>query len=97
MRHAVWLGMLFLALTGNGQAQTNSGPTENPTMSDAQIRELLDAAKVTAKASRENVDYARVVPDILFQILAKLDKIEDKLDKVENAIKSNQAARANRR
>ncbi len=47
-------------------------------MSAAEIRELLDAAKATAKASRENVDYIRVVPDILYQILAKLDKVENK-------------------
>jgi len=66
-------------------------------VSGAEIRELLDAAKATAKATRENVDYARTVPDILFQILTKLDKIEDKLDKVENAVKRNQAIRTNSR
>jgi hypothetical protein len=63
-------------------------------MSDADIRELLDAARATAKAARENVDYNRVVPDILTQILAKLDKIEDKLDKVENAVRAAAPRRA---
>ncbi len=58
---------------------------------------MLDAAKATAKATRENVDYARVTPDILFQILAKLDKIEDKLDKVETAVKRNPVTRTNTR
>ncbi|NNM74527.1 hypothetical protein [Enterovirga aerilata] len=57
-------------------------------MSPGEMRELLDAARATAKASRESVEYGRVVPDILQQILAKLDKIEDKLDKVENAVKA---------
>jgi hypothetical protein len=28
------------------------------------------------------------MPDLLTQILAKLDKIEDKLDRVENAVKA---------
>jgi hypothetical protein len=60
-----------------------------PPLPDADMRELVEAAKATAKAARENVDYARVTPDILTQILAKLDKIENKLDKVENAIKDN--------
>jgi hypothetical protein len=41
------------------------------------MRELLEAARATAKASRESVDHGRVVPDILQQILAKLDKIEN--------------------
>lgn len=57
-------------------------------MSAAEIRELIDAAQATAKATREAVDYSRVTPDLLTQILAKLDKLEDKLDKVENAIKA---------
>jgi tetrahydromethanopterin S-methyltransferase subunit G len=39
------------------------------------------------------VDYVRVTPDILHQILAKLDKLEDKLDKVENAVKAQQGRR----
>jgi hypothetical protein len=56
-------------------------------MAEADFRELLEAARATAKATRENVEHSRVVPDILTQILSKLDKIEDKLDKVENAVK----------
>ena len=57
-------------------------------MVEADFRELLDAVRATAKATREGVEHSRVVPDILTQILAKLDKIENKLDKVENAVKS---------
>ncbi len=72
-------------------AQAPAGPAAP--LSDADTRELLDAAKATAKATRESVEYARVTPDILHQILAKLDKIEDKLDKVENAVKAQQRGR----
>jgi hypothetical protein len=54
---------------------------------------LIDAAKATAKATQESLDYARVTPDILHQILAKLDKLEGKLDKVENAVKAQQPRR----
>lgn len=93
MRRAVVAAIAVLGLTAQAMAQTNSTPSnETATVTRAEIRELIDAAKATAKASRENVDYARVVPDLLFQILAKLDKLEDKLDKVENAIKENPAA-----
>jgi hypothetical protein len=63
-------------------------PGPSGAMSPGDMRELLDAARATAKATRESVDYGRVVPDILQQILAKLDKLENKLDKVENAIKA---------
>ena len=98
MRHTVWVGVCLLGFIGHTQAQTNTAPAaESPAMSSTEIRELLDAAKATAKATRENVDYARTVPDILFQILTKLDKIEDKLNKVENALKRNQPIRMNSR
>ena len=73
------------------------GPAHGQSPSEAETRELLEAARATAKAARENVEYARVVPDILTQILAKLDKIEDKLDKVENAVKAGQPRRAGAR
>ncbi len=53
--------------------------------------------QATAKASRENVDYARVVPDLLYQILAKLDKIEGKLDKVETTLKAAQGSASRKR
>ena len=62
-------------------------------LSESDTRELLEAAKATAKATRESVEYARVTPDILHQILAKLDKLEDKLDKVEDAVKAQQRGR----
>ena len=87
MRSAIVIGMVGLGLVAPAGAQTT------PAMPDAQMRELVDAAKATAKATRESVDYARVTPDILTQILAKLDKIEDKLDKVENAIKRDNSGR----
>ena len=91
MRGGIGVGIVVLGLVaglpGSAQAQTT------PPLPDADMRELVEAAKATAKASRENVDYARVMPDILTQILAKLDKIENKLDKVENAIKDGNARR----
>ncbi len=51
-----------------GTAQAQASRTE--------MQELIEAARATAKATREGVDYNRVVPDLLTQILAKLDKIE---------------------
>ena len=80
-------GFLCLALAGPAAAQAASALTP------ANTRELIDAAKATAKATQESLDYARVTPDILHQILAKLDKLEGKLDKVENAVKAQQAKR----
>ena len=90
MRRFVGIGVVTAALVSPALGQTAPAP------SSPEMRELLDAAKATAKATRENVDYARVTPDLLYQILAKLDKLEDKLDKVENAIKRETAARARR-
>ncbi len=78
---------LCLVLVGPAAAQTA------PALSQADTRELIDATKATAKATRESLSYARVTPDILHQILAKLDKLEGKLDKVENAIKAQQGTR----
>ena len=90
MRGAVIVGVVLGALAaGPGQAQAPAAAA----MSEADLRELLDAARATAKATREGVDHGRVVPDILTQILTKLDKIEDKLDKIENAVKSAGEAR----
>ncbi|WP_262273453.1 hypothetical protein [Microvirga yunnanensis] len=86
-----------MAFTAQSQAQTGPSPSESTNLSRADIRELIDATKAAAKASRENVDYNRVIPDILTQILAKLDKFEDKLDKVENSIKRTQPTRATAR
>ncbi len=91
MRSAILVGIVLGRLIVPAQAQTG------PALSDAELRELIEAAKATAQATRENVDYARVMPDILTQILAKLDKIEDKLDKVEHAIKEGRPRRANAR
>jgi hypothetical protein len=52
------------------------------------VREIIDAVRATAKATREAVDYQRVVPDILTQVLAKLDKLENKLDKIEDVLRA---------
>jgi hypothetical protein len=91
MRKVVGIGLMAAVLVSPALAQTEPAP------SSAEMRELLEAAKATAKASRENVDYARVTPDLLYQILAKLDKVENKLDKIENAIKADTAAARARR
>ncbi|HEX2554048.1 MAG TPA: hypothetical protein VHL98_10115 [Microvirga sp.] len=91
----VWSGaaaaLMTIALAGPAAAQAPAAPGAG--LSEAETRELLEAAKATAKATRESVEYARVTPDILHQILAKLDKLEDKLDKVENAVKAQQRSR----
>jgi hypothetical protein len=83
--------LVAIGLAGPAAAQAPAG--QGATLSEADTRELIDAAKATAKATRESVEYARVTPDILHQILAKLDKLEDKLDKVENAVKAQQRSR----
>lgn len=67
-------------------AQAEMAPTG--TMAGSEMGELVEAARATAKATREGVDYGRVVPDILTQILAKLDKIEDKLDRIDTNTKT---------
>jgi hypothetical protein len=91
MRGAVIVGLVLGALAaGPAQAQAPAPAA----MSEADVRELLDAARATAKATREGVDHSRVVPDILTQILEKLDKLEDKLDKVETEIKRQRTAKA---
>ncbi len=95
MRRAALVAAFCLAASTQVHAQTPAAPA--PAMSGAEIRELLDAAKATAKASRENVDYIRVVPDVLYQILAKLDKVENKLDKIENELKAAKSSLAKKR
>jgi len=95
MRRAIGIGLVLGALTNPALAQSDAPAAAPATPSGSEMRELLDAAKATAKATRDNLDYAKVTPDLLYQILAKLDKIEDKLDKVETAIK-REPARARR-
>ena len=85
MRGGVIVGLLLGVLAGAPAQAQGAAPAP---MSEGDMRELLEAARATAKATRESVEYGRAVPDILTQILTKLDKIEDKLDKVENAVKS---------
>ena len=101
MRGAVIVGFMLAvlaALPAHAQAQLPASQPPAPTsMAEADFRELLDAARATAKATRDGVEYGRVVPDILTQILAKLDKIENKLDKIENAVKSEGRRPAARR
>jgi hypothetical protein len=80
-------GFLCLALSGPVAAQAAPAPSQ------ADTRELIDATKATAKATQESLNYTRVTPDILFQILAKLDKLENKLDKIENTLKAQQGKR----
>ena len=97
MRGAIGIGLVLAALAGPAFAQsTTPQGGAQAGLGEADIRELLEAAKASAKAARESVDYARVTPDILTQILAKLDKIENKLDKIENAVKATALRRATR-
>lgn len=96
MRFLAIASVLTIGLTCQAMAQT--GPANDVVAaSRTEMRELIEATQAAAKASRENVDYARVVPDLLYQILAKLDKIENKLDKVETTLKATQASAARKR
>ncbi len=88
MRRPSLIAIALLAFAAQAQAQTSPSSEET--------RELLEAAKATAKATRDSLDYVRVTPDLLYQILAKLDKVEGKLDKIENAIKDGNAQRSRR-
>ena len=93
MRPITLAAVLTVGLISQAIGQTSPAPTSDAaSVSRTEIRELIEAAQATAKASRENVDYSRVVPDLLYQILAKLDKIENKLDKVETTLKANQTS-----
>ena len=98
MRGAIELGCVLGGARGSGVRAIDdaAGRRAQAGLGEADIRELLEAAKASAKAARESVDYARVTPDILTQILAKLDKIENKLDKIENAVKATALRRATR-
>ncbi len=92
MRILAVAAVLTLGLSSQAMGQASPAPTPEPTaLTRSEVRELIEAARATAKASRENVDYARVVPDLLYQILAKLDKIEDKLDRVDTTLKASAA------
>lgn len=98
MRLLVIASALTIGLTCQAVGQTSPAPANDTVAATrTEMRELIEAAQATAKASRENVDHARVVPDLLYQILTKLDKLEDKLDKVETTLKETQASAARRR
>lgn len=98
MRSTAIASLLLIGLTGQALGQTAPAPANDAVAaSRAEMRELVEAMQATAKASRENVDYARVVPDLLYQILGKLDKIEDKLDKVETTLKQTRASASGKR
>ena len=100
MRGAAVSGLLLMGLwlappalaqgTTPGAAPAQASSQAAPALSEADLRALVEAARATAAAARENLDYARVTPDILTQILAKLDKIE-------NAIKAGGAPPRQRR
>ena len=90
----LWLPPPALAQTTTpGAAPAQASSQAAPALSEADLRALVEAARATAAATRENVDHARVTPDILTQILAKLDKPENQLDKIQNAIKAGGTAR----
>ncbi|QRM28547.1 hypothetical protein [Microvirga sp. VF16] len=98
MRYVTIASLLILGSTTQAVGQTGPAPSNDAVVaSRTEMRELIEAMQATAKASRENVDYARVVPDLLYQILTKLDKIEDKLDKVETTLKATQASASKKR
>jgi hypothetical protein len=98
MRILTVAAVLTFGLASQAMGQGSPAPSpEAASVTRSEVRELIEAARATAKASRENVDYARVVPDLLYQILAKLDKIEDKLDRVDTTLKASQAAAARKR
>lgn len=98
MRPVTIASLLIVGLTSQALSQTGPAPANDAvTATRTEMRELIEATQAAAKASRENVDYARVVPDLLYQILTKLDKIEDKLDKVETTLKATQAATSRKR
>ena len=80
-------GVAGMRVSTAAHAQTAT-PSAGAALSADDIRALIEASQATAKASRETVDYGRVVPDILTQILAKLDKIEDKLARIEDLQKA---------
>ena len=96
MRSAALIGTASFSHRTCAGADRRPRPDAEPNLSSSEVRELLDAAKATAKATRENVDYVRVVPDILFRSSTKLDKLEDKLDKIETEMKRRQEAIASR-
>ncbi|WP_262268519.1 hypothetical protein [Microvirga yunnanensis] len=98
MRLVVIASVLTIGFACQAAAQTAPAPSADAvTATRSEMRELIEAVQATAKASRENVDHARVVPDLLYQILTKLDKIEDKLDKVETTLKETQASASRKR
>ena len=92
MRYVAIASLLIVGLTGQAAGQTAAPSNDAVAASRTDMRELIEATQAVAKASRENVDHARVVPDLLYQILTKLDKIETKLDKVETILKETQAS-----
>jgi len=98
MRIVAVAAILTFSLAGQAMGQSSPSPSGEATaVTRSEIRELIEAAQATAKASRENVDYARVVPDLLYQILTKLDKIEDKLDRVDTTLKASQSSAGRKR
>jgi hypothetical protein len=98
MRIVAVAAILTFSLASQAMGQSSPAPSSEATaVTRSEVRELIEAAQATAKASRENVDYARVVPDLLYQILTKLDKIEDKLDRVDTTLKASQASAGRKR
>src|SRR3954464_4010115 len=98
MRGVIGIGLVLAALAGPALAQSTTPQAGAPQagLGEADIRELLEAAKESAKAARETVDYVRVTPDLPTQILAKVDKIENNLDKIAHAVTAPPPRRAPR-
>ena len=85
---AMGLGVGMPLLGGDVARAQTATPSAGAGLTADDVRALIEASQATAKATREGVDYGRVVPDILTQVLAKLDKIEDKLARIEDLQKA---------
>ncbi|WP_188611704.1 hypothetical protein [Chelatococcus reniformis] len=87
--------MTVILLAGPAPARAGEPPAAKPApaTSEADSRDLLEAAKATAKSARTTAENIAVVPDLLVQILTKLDKIEDKIARLETAMQAKPPAR----
>ena len=79
-------GAVVACVAWMGTAVAQTPAPEPPAAAGSELRELIAISREIARTNREGVDYGRVVPDLLTQILAKLDKLEDKLDRIDTKL-----------